>query len=307
MYSLRPKEGGANPPAVSPKPAKWLPVAFLVVIAALAFVAYSQHSSKAALEERITILEKQLRQDMSRDIKQVQTATNDLAADLDVVTKKMGVTVSELTESRRFAEKLRADQERAKEQLAKELATKANTTDVAAAREDASSRVAAAQKDADAKIGNVSGEVKTVATNLESTRQDLAASRREIVDVRNTLSQDIARNSSELSDLRRKGERNFFEFDVRKAKNKQMQRIGDIQLALLKTDPRKQKYDIMIQVDDDRLEKKEKTANEPVQFLVGRDRLRYEVIVNVIDKDRIRGYLSTPKDKVLSAERPVAR
>ncbi|MBI4471932.1 MAG: hypothetical protein HY646_04640 [Acidobacteria bacterium] len=43
------------------------------------------------------------------------------------------------------------------------------------------------------------------------------------------------------------------------------------------------------------------------QFLAGRDRLRYELIVNFVDKDRIRGYVSTPKDKVLSAEGPVLR
>jgi len=61
---------------------------------------------------------------------------------------------------------------------------------------------------------------------------------------------------------------------------------------------------VLIQVDDSRLEKKDRTANEPVQFLVGRDKLRYEVVVNFVDKDKISGYLSTPKDKVLSAERP---
>ena len=64
---------------------------------------------------------------------------------------------------------------------------------------------------------------------------------------------------------------------------------------------------MLIQVDDSRLEKKDRTANEPVQFLVGRDKLRYEVVVNYVDKDRVRGYLSTPKDKVLAAERPQFR
>src|SRR5207247_8968137 len=42
---------------------------------------------------------------------------------------------------------------------------------------------------------------------------------------------------------------------------------------------------------------------EPVTFLVGPDRLRYELVVNYVDKDRIRGYLSTPKDKTLAAAR----
>ena len=42
----------------------------------------------------------------------------------------------------------------------------------------------------------------------------------------------------------------------------------------------------------------------PRGFLIGRDGLRYEVVVNSIEKDRIRGYVSAPKDKVLSAEGP---
>jgi len=45
-------------------------------------------------------------------------------------------------------------------------------------------------------------------------------------------------------------------------------------------------------------------------FLVGPDRLRYELVVNYVDKDRIRAYLSTPKapkDKTLAAEGPSFR
>ena len=83
-----------------------------------------------------------------------------------------------------------------------------------------------------------------------------------------------------------------------------MQRVGDIRLELRETDTKKQKYAIVIQVDDSKLEKKDKLVNEPIQFLVGHDKLRYEIVVNNVDKDRISGYLSTPKDKVLSAERP---
>ena len=227
-----------------------------------------------------------------------------------MVTKKLGVTAQDLDASRKFAEKLRAEQEKAKEQLASELATKASASDVAAVRQEATTKVAEVQQtvqNADAKIGSVSGEVKTVAANLDATRRDLADSRREITDVRSSLSAQIARNSGELADLRKKGERDFFEFDVTKPKKGEMTRVADIQLLLRKTDPKKAKYDVLIQVDDSKLEKKDRTANEPVQFLVGRDKLRYEIVVNFVDKDRIRGYLSTPKDKALAAERPQFR
>jgi hypothetical protein len=123
-------------------------------------------------------------------------------------------------------------------------------------------------------------------------------------DVQTTLSSQIAKNASDLADLRKKGERDYFEFTLTKPKKNEMTRVADIQLQLRRTDPKRSKYDVLIQVDDSRLEKKEQTANGPIQFLVGRDKLRYEVVVNFIDKDKVTGYLSTPKDKVLSAERP---
>ena len=304
MFSLKPKEGGSQPPVSPQRQLTWIPVVLVIAVLAIAGVAYSQYSTRVALETRIATLESQLDQKVS-EINQNATV---LASDIDLVTNKLGVTDKELDASRKYAEQLRLKQEQADAELANQLATKASATDVAAnvaaVREEAVSKVAEAQREADTKIGSVSGEVKTVATNLEATRQDLAESRREITDVRTTLTQQIARNANELNALRLKGERDFFEFDIRKGKKDVMQRVADIQMELRKTDVGKKKYDIVIQVDDSKLEKKERTANEPVQFLVGRDKLRYEIVVNFVDKDRIRGYVSAPKDKVLSAEGP---
>ncbi len=310
MFSLKPKEGGGSG-TPAPRPPRNNNLASIIGIVLclilIAGVGYSSYSTRMALEERISDLEHQL-SNQADSLKTVRTNATDLASDIDVVTGKLGVTAQELDKSRKFAEKLQHEQEQAQEQLANELASKASSTDVAAVRQEATAKLAEVQQTADAKIGSVSGEVKTVAANLDETRQDLAASRRDIVDVRTSLSQQIARNSGELAELRKKGERDFFEFDIRKPKKKnEMEHIADIQLQLKKTDPKKAKYDVVIQVDDSRLEKKDRTANEPVQFLVGRDKLRYEIVVNYVDKDRIRGYLSAPKDKVLAAERPTFR
>jgi chromosome segregation ATPase len=311
MFSLKPKEGGTTsaPPPAPPANNTLLKGGIflsLVLILGLGYNAYSTHTS---LEERVAFLEHQLA-DQTDQIKSVKQHATDLGSDIEVVTKKLGVTTQDLDASRKFAQKLQADQEKAKEQLAGELATKASASDVAAVRQEATTKVAEVQQNvqnADAKIGTVSGEVKTVAANLDATKKDLADSRRDITDVKTSLSAQIARNSGELADLRKKGERDFFEFDVTKPKKNEMTRVADIQLQLRKTDPKRAKYDVLIQVDDSKLEKKDRTANEPVQFLVGRDKLRYEIVVNFIDKDRIRGYLSTPKDKVLAAERPQFR
>ena len=307
MFSLRPKEGGSAVPPPPPPPSNiLLKVGMVLSLILILAVGYVSYSTRTELERQIAGLQEELA-DQARAMKAARTQAADMAADIDLVRKRTGVTAQELESARKFAERLRAEQEKAKEQLASELASKANSTDVAAARQEASTKLAEVQQSSEAKIGTVSGEVKTVAANLDVTRADLAASRREITDVRTTLSQQIARNAGELADLRKKGERDFFEFDIKKPKKNEMARVADIQLQLRRTDPKKAKYDVVIQVDDSRLEKKERTANEPVQFLVGRDKMRYEIVVNYVDKDRIRGYLSTPKDKVLAAERPTFR
>ena len=47
--------------------------------------------------------------------------------------------------------------------------------------------------------------------------------------------------------------------------------------------------------DDKRVEKKDKTLEEPVQFYVRGARTPYEIVVYSITKDFITGYLTTPK------------
>jgi len=314
MSSLRPKEGGSIAPPPPPRHQEqslWIPVVLIGAVLAIAYFAYAQYTAKAALEARISALEP-LVQKTQQDVKKLEGNSDSLASDINVVSKKVGVTTDELKQSRQEAEKLRQEEDSklaaAKDQLAKDLATKASTTDVAAVRDEAANKVAEAQKAADTKIGTVSSDVKTVASNLESTRQDLAANRRDLVDVRNTLSEQIAHNASELSDLKKKGERDYFEFDLMKPKKKgDMQRVGDIQMALTNTDTKKNQFDLLIQVDDNKLPKTNLAVNQPVAFLVGRDKLRYEIVVNTVEKDRVRGYLSVPKDKVLSAEHPTFR
>jgi hypothetical protein len=226
------------------------------------------------------------------------TKATQLASDLDVITSRMGITVKELQQARSLAEQLKQENARTTQRLKNELATKADSKTVSQFREEAVNKLAEVREDATTKIGAVSGDVQVVRTDLDATRQELASSKKDISDVRS----EVARNGSELAALRRKGERDYIEFDM--TRSNQFDRIADVQVQLKKTDVKRQKYTVTIQADDNRIEKKDRLANEPIQFLVGRDRLRYELVVNYVDKDRIRGYLSTPKDKVLAAEGP---
>ncbi len=146
------------------------------------------------------------------------------------------------------------------------------------------------------KIGEVSTEVGTVKTDVASTKSELEktiANLKRVVGDVSSQGSLIATNANELDALRRLGERNYFEFNIRKTKDPQ--RVGDISMVLKKADPKKNRYTVEVVVDDQRVEKKDKTVNEPVQFLTSKAKQPYEVVVNKVLKDQIAGYLATPK------------
>jgi chromosome segregation ATPase len=218
------------------------------------------------------------------------------------VTETQQAVGSTKQELKKTAAQMQAEGQKTKAELSQALSSKADSSQVQA-------QVQAAKSEADAKIGQVStevGGVKTevgvVKTDLASTKRDLEGTQRQLVDVRETLSAAVAKNASELAELRRKGERDYTEFEI--PKRNQLTKIQDIRVVLTRTDPKKGKYNIKIVVDDNSIEKKDRNINEPLAFLVGHNRLRYELVINWVKKESAGGYLSIPKDKSLSAERP---
>ena len=286
----------------------WLLLIICVVsIMGLGFTLNATRHSLDSVQQRISTLES-IADSTTHDLAQFRDSSKEeateIASKLDVLTQRLGLTAGDLQKARQqFAQRIKQHQESVDNKLATELATKASTTDVDAVRQESAIKLAAVQevqKDADAKLDTVSNDVTIVKTDLASARRDFA---RDLSDVRTRLSDGIARNSSELALLRKKGERDYLDLDIRRNPKTPFQRVSDIQISVTKTDPKRQKYSVVILADDNHLEKRDRTVNEPVQFLVGHDQLRYEMVINTVDKDRITGYLSTPKDNVLSAER----
>ena len=99
--------------------------------------------------------------------------------------------------------------------------------------------------------------------------------------------------ADELAALKRSNLRDYFEFDVRKAK--QVARVGAVALRLKDADPKRHKFNLVLVVDDIEIEKKDKTLLEPVQFYRKGSRQIHEIVVYSVEKDRIVGYLSAPK------------
>ena len=258
---------------------------FLIVLALLAYIIYDLQATKKQTQSELTSLKNQQTERFGKNEESLQA----LKEDFDVVRNRLGVTQKELDQARALTQRFKAEQERSVQQLHAQLSQKADSQQLSDLKEESSSQ-----------FGKVNSDVTAVRTDVDATKKDLEGTRRELVDVKDTLSQQIARNHDELQQLRLKGERNFYEFDINKKKKVAL--VGDVRLMLLDTNAKKKKYGVRIVVDDNQLEKKDRTVNEPVQFLVGRTKLRYELVVNEVSKDRIVGYLSTPKDKGLSAE-----
>ncbi len=132
---------------------------------------------------------------------------------------------------------------------------------------------------------------------LDSTQQNLQKTQAEfqnsLSSTRDELNGSIAKNHSELVELERKGERNYYEFDLFKAKH--FQRVGPIAVSLRKTNAKHQFCNLHLLVDDKELIKKHIDLYEPVFFYTDRNGQPLEIVINEISKNHMHGYVSAPK------------
>ncbi|HXK09485.1 MAG TPA: hypothetical protein VMT70_07575 [Vicinamibacteria bacterium] len=177
------------------------------------------------------------------------------------VAEKAGVTQAELEKTAAAARQLREDQRKGQESLAS--------------------------------LGGEVGKVKDdVAASKAAIEQTQAQLQRAIGDL-GEQSGLIARNAEEVAALKRAGLREYFEFDLRKAKAPSA--VGPVAIRLKDADQKRHKFNMVLVVDDVEIEKKDKTLLEPVQFYRKGSRQLHEVVVYEVQKDHITGYLSTPK------------
>jgi hypothetical protein len=222
----------------------------------------------------------------------VSTATN----------KKVVDTLrTDLATARSQASRLAGDAKVEAEKHADEIAAKLTQV-----QEEQAQKVTAVTQDLSAvkvdatqtksQVGEVQTQVGVLKTDQATTRSDLEKTIADLHSTRGDLGVQsglIATNGKELAALKALGERNYVEFKLAKEKN--ASKVGDIQIRLKNADPKKNRYTIELIADDKMVEKKDKTINEPVQFLLARAVQPYELVVNEVRKDMIVGYVAAPK------------
>lgn len=215
----------------------------------------------AQYTENVNTLEQQLAQ--------ANEQATALRSDMDVVTRRLRVTQSDLAKARAEAAKIREDNSKQMEEMGTavqtELATKASSD----------------------QLNTVSGNVTVVKTDLEETKNRLQMTRSEL----GTL---IARNGEGIAALRRLGERDYVEFTIQGKKKPQV--VGPVTVELRKVDTKRNKFTVALVVDDVRTEKKDRLVNEPIFFYPSGSKTQAtEFVVNSVGKDTITGYVSIPK------------
>lgn len=130
------------------------------------------------------------------------------------------------------------------------------------------------------------GQLDEQGRAIDSTRQDLASARTELTD-------SIAKTHDELVLLEKKGERNYYEFDL--DKTGQFQRQGPVGIRLKKANTKHAYADLELLVDDSKVSKKHVNVFEPVVFYPADEKVPVEIVINSVTKNHIHGYVSAPK------------
>jgi hypothetical protein len=285
-----------NPAPMSPPPSGsgGLPKVLLALVVALMVATGYLYYQIQQIQADVAATRDALTEDMAkfRETSAVSQQTNKKSVDqLKVEVDAARAQANQLVGQAKVDAEKHADELAAR--LEKEQQTQAAhitqvSTEVGQVKEQATT--------ANTRIGEVSTDVTNVKTDVAATKTELEKTIANLKATQGDLGVQsglIATNGKELAALKQLGERNYTEFDL--GKTKAPQKVGEIAVLLKRTDPKKNRYTIDVIADDKTVEKKDKTINEPVQFLLSRATMPYELVVNEVGKDKIKGYVSSPK------------
>ncbi len=197
---------------------------------------------------------------------------------LDDAAHRVGTQSVELHRARLLVARLEKQQAKQVSNLQNEISRKADQEQVAALNQDVSS----------------------TKSDLHTTQQNVSTLASDYGMTKSRFGTLIARNHRELEQLIKLGQRNYYEFTL--LRNRPA-RVGAIGLTLKKTNVKHHRFNVNLLVDDMVIEKKNRTIDEPIFFLMRGSRSFDEVVVNEVDKNRITGYVSTPKSATDLASR----
>jgi chromosome segregation ATPase len=285
-----------NPSPANSNHSAWLAAAAAGAVLAICGTVY-EGSQTETLRRQVAASQQDndaLRAKLVQSDSEVQNGLSSLRQDLAQTRQEATTSVAKAGQSAtRHADLLAQKQKEQAHQLSEELGKVKETTDQATAKLDGISSDVGSVK---TEVGSVKTDVSSVRTEVDAAKSNIEATKTDLQRMRGDLglmSGLVATNGKEIQMLRDLGDRNIYEFTLSRTAG--AQKVGDIKVELRKVDVKKNRYTVDVLADDKRVEKKDKSTNEPVQFYTSSARQPYELVVNQVKKDQIAGYLATPK------------
>lgn len=141
-------------------------------------------------------------------------------------------------------------------------------------------------------VSAVSQDVSATKTDLGSTKQTVDTLKNDLGMARSDMGTLIAKNHDDIETLRKLGQRNYYEFTLTK---NQAQTVASVGLMLKKTNLKNHRFNVNLLTNDMTVPKNNRTIDEPIFFSTGGSKAFFELVVNKVDKDKVSGYISTPK------------
>jgi multidrug efflux pump subunit AcrA (membrane-fusion protein) len=148
-------------------------------------------------------------------------------------------------------------------------------------------------KDVESKFDEQNQKLDAAGQRIDAAHQAISKTQQDLEAAKGELSGSIARTHGELIVLQRKGERNYYEFDLNKSK--QFQRTGPVSVELRKADTKHMYADLELMVEDARLQQKHVNVYQPIMFYPPDSATPMELVINQVTKNHIHGYVSAPK------------
>jgi len=145
----------------------------------------------------------------------------------------------------------------------------------------------------DSRLKKLQTQLDAQGKAIDQTRADITSTQGDLSNTRTELTGSIAKTHGELVNLEKRGQRNYFEFDINKSK--EFKHEGPISIRLGKANSKKGYADLMLIVDDRNLQQKHVNLYQPTMFYQPDSAQPVEVVINDISKDHIHGYVSAPK------------
>ena len=274
-----------------PRTFPWTPVlaAGFLAIGTFAFL-YENGQTEGLRREMVAFQQDNaaLRSSLSQSDSELQSALDAVRADVASTREDTSSAVAKAQASvRKHADLLAGRIEKQQKEQGAQLSAELNQ--VKESTDETTTKLDGKLDGISTEVGTVKSDVASAKSNIEETQGDLQRTKGDM----GVMSGLIATNSKEIQYLRDLGDRNIYEFSIDKMAG--MQKVGDIQMMLKKADFKRNRYTLDVRVDDKLVEKRDKTINEPVQFYTLGAHQPYELVVNQVKKDKVIGYLATPK------------